>query len=67
MPEFTADYGLRAGEKVDYAVMRNGSPVILIECKKLGDSLDASRASQLARYFVHTPARIAVLTDGLIY
>ena len=67
MPEFTADYGLRAGEKVDYAVLRNGSPVILMECKKLGNSLDASRASQLARYFVHTPARIAVLTDGLVY
>ena len=39
VPEFTADYGLKAGEKVDYAIMRNGEPVMLFECKKIGDSL----------------------------
>ena len=66
-PEFTADYGVRNSEKVDYAIMRDGDPAILIECKKVGDPLDVERASQLARYFVHTPARIAVLTDGIVY
>ena len=40
---------------------------MLFECKKVGDPLDSGRASQLARYFTNTPARIAILTDGIIY
>ena len=67
VPEFTADFGLKSGEKVDYAIIRDGAPVMLIECKRVGDPLDAARASQLARYFNVTQARIAVLTDGARY
>ena len=67
VPEFTADYGIRQGEKVDYAVLRDGEPAILIECKKVGDTLDATRSSQLARYFHTTKARISILTDGIVY
>ena len=37
IPEYTADFGTKQGEKVDYAIMRDGSPAILIECKKVGD------------------------------
>ena len=33
VPEFTADVGIKKGEKVDYAIMQNGEPVILIEAK----------------------------------
>ncbi len=66
VPEFTADVGIKRGEKVDYAVMANGEPIILFECKCVG--ADLSRyGSQLYRYFSTTPARIAVLTDGLVY
>jgi hypothetical protein len=32
VPEFTADVGTKKGEKVDYAVMRGGKPIILFEC-----------------------------------
>ena len=32
-PEFTADVGVKKGEKVDYAILLNGTPEILIECK----------------------------------
>ena len=67
VPEFTADFGLKNGEKVDYAVMRDGEPALLFECKKVNDSLDVTRASQLARYFNTTKARIAILTDGIVY
>ena len=35
MPEFTADVGIKKGEKVDYAILNNGEPVILIEAKYL--------------------------------
>ena len=67
VPEFTADVGTKKGEKVDYAICKNGQVQILIECKKLGDTLSLNHASQLYRYFGVTTARIACLTNGRIY
>ena len=68
VPEFTADYGHKKGEKVDYAIMCDGQPAILIECKAAGDLLDRSHASQLGRYFhTTTTAYFAVLTNGIVY
>ncbi len=32
-PEFIADIGIKKGEKVDYAIMKDGQPILLIECK----------------------------------
>lgn len=66
VPEFTADVGTKKGEKVDYAIMREGQPTILIECKPCGTDLDKEHASQLYRYFSVTPARFGVLTNGII-
>ena len=67
VPEFTADVGTKKGEKVDYALMRDGKPIILFECKAAGTNLDKEPASQLYRYFSVTEARFGVLTDGIIY
>ena len=35
-PEIVADVGTKKGEKVDYAILRDGKPIILFECKKAG-------------------------------
>jgi hypothetical protein len=67
IPEFTADVGIKKGEKIDYAIMRDGEVEILIECKQPSTSLKLEHASQLYRYFSVTNARIAVLTNGQIY
>ncbi len=67
VPEFTADVGTKKGEKVDYAIMKEGQPTILIECKPCNTDLDKEHASQLYRYFSVTPARFGVLTNGIIY
>jgi len=67
VPEFTADIGTKKGEKVDYAVMRNGEVIFLIECKKVGVDLSQTEMSQLFRYFAVTKARIAILTNGIQY
>ncbi|WP_155369609.1 type I restriction endonuclease [Catellatospora vulcania] len=67
VPEFTADVGIKKGEKVDYAIVRNGEVQILIECKQPRDALKIEHASQLYRYFSVTNARIAILTNGQIY
>ncbi|GAA2754080.1 type I restriction endonuclease [Amnibacterium kyonggiense] len=67
VPEFTADVGVKRGEKIDYAVMRDGEVQMLIECKKSTEALRVEHASQLFRYFAVTNARIAVLTNGEVY
>lgn len=67
VPEFTADVGTKKGEKVDYAIMANGTPIMLFECKHYGVDLTKEPASQLYRYFSVTPARLGVLTDGVTY
>lgn len=66
VPEFTADVGIKKGEKVDYAILSDGEPVILIECKWIGEPLE-KHDSQLFRYFGTTKAKFAILTNGLIY
>jgi hypothetical protein len=67
VPEFTADVGIKKGEKVDYAIMRDGEVQMLMECKKSTEPLKIENASQLYRYFAVTNARIAVLTNGQVY
>ncbi|HIH36299.1 MAG TPA: restriction endonuclease [Methanocellales archaeon] len=66
-PELVADVGTKKGEKVDYAILINGKPIILFECKWCGTNLDNEDASQLYRYFSVTEARFGVLTNGVIY
>jgi hypothetical protein len=67
VPEFTADLGTKKGEKVDYAVLQDGKPIMLFECKWCGSDLDKVHISQLYRYFSVTAARIGVLTNGITY
>ncbi len=66
-PELCADVGTKKGEKVDYAILRDGKPIILFECKKSGGDLSINHAAQLFRYFHVTAARFGVLTNGLVY
>lgn len=66
-PEFVCDIGTKKGEKIDYAIMKNGEVQMLIECKKIGESLSINHASQLFRYFHVTSARISILTNGQVY
>lgn len=67
VPEFTADTGTKKGEKVDYALLKDGVVQILIECKKYSEPLSTKHANQLFRYFSVTNARIAILTNGAKY
>lgn len=66
-PELHADVGLKKGEKVDYAILLDGKPIILFECKWHGADLNKEHASQLYRYFSVTEARFGVLTNGIQY
>ncbi|RUS48388.1 type I restriction endonuclease [Cohnella sp. AR92] len=66
VPEFVADVGIKKGEKVDYAILQNNKPVILIEAKSIQEEL-SKHDSQLFRYFGTTVAKFAILTNGIIY
>lgn len=66
IPEYVADIGIKKGEKVDYAIMKDGQPTILVECKHWGEGLDVHN-SQLFRYFHTTKAKFGLLSNGIIY
>lgn len=66
-PEFTCDVGTKKGEKVDYALCVDGDVTVLVECKPVTSELSIKHASQLFRYFTATTARVALLTNGVIY
>lgn len=57
VPEFCADVGTKKGEKVDYAICKDGKVSILVECKPSTVELDINHAGQLFRYFSVTDAR----------
>lgn len=65
-PEYIADVGIKKGEKVDYAILFDGKPSILIECKSCIEDLN-KHSSQLFRYFGTTTAKFGILTNGKVY
>ncbi len=65
-PEYIADVGIKKGEKVDYAITINNQLTILIEAKSVNEKLQ-KHDSQLFRYFGTTSAKLAILTNGIIY
>lgn len=67
IPEYTADIGTKKGEKVDYAICGDGRVFVLVECKPVQSELNLNHASQLFRYFSVTEARLAILTNGVVY
>lgn len=66
VPEFTADVGIKKGEKVDYAIVLEGSPVMLVEAKSINEQL-TKHDSQLFRYFGTTTSKFGILTNGEEY
>ncbi len=66
VPEFTCDIGTKKGEKIDYAIMKDGDPTILIECKHWGQELNL-HDNQLLRYFHVSTAKFGILTNGIQY
>lgn len=67
IPEYVCDIGTKRGEKIDYAIVRDGDVQMLIEAKKVGDPLNIDHADQLFRYFHASSARIGVLTNGQVW
>ena len=66
VPEFISDIGIKKGEKIDYAIFRDGVPTILVECKHWTQNLDL-HDGQLLRYFHVSKAKFSLLTNGVTY
>lgn len=60
------DFGFKKGKKVDYTIMKDGKPTILVECKHHSDYLGLDD-SRLVNYFRKTKAKYGLLTNGLTY
>lgn len=66
LPEMHCDIGTKKGEKIDYAILRDGEPIILIECKHWQQNLTL-HDNQLLRYYHVSKAKFGVLTNGIVY
>lgn len=66
-PEYSADFGKKKAEKVDYAILRDSKPIMFIEAKDIKENLN-NHDAQLSRYFNSTPSvKVSILTNGLKY
>jgi len=52
---------------VDYAILRNGEPEILLEVKGIGKKLEDYRGDMADYFNGSSKARLAILTDGIKY
>ncbi len=66
VPEMVCDIGGKKGEKIDYAIIKDDVPIILIECKHWKQDLNF-HDNQLLRYFNVSNAKFGVLTNGIKY
>jgi hypothetical protein len=66
VPEYITDIGTKKGEKIDYAIFKDGNPTILVECKHWGQNLNL-HDGQLLRYFHVSKAKFGLLTNGIVY
>ncbi len=64
-PEYTADAKSSGSERVDYAIMRQGKPIIFIEAKAANIALSENHWKQLHHYFNAEDVRFGILTNGL--
>jgi len=66
VPEYITDIGTKKGEKIDYAIFKDGNPTILVECKHWAQNLNL-HDGQLLRYFHVSKAKFGLLTNGITY
>lgn len=66
-PEYVADFGIKKGEKVDYALYKDKQVIAFIEAKSVNDTLQ-NKDAQLSRYFNAVPdVKLGIITNGVEY
>jgi predicted type IV restriction endonuclease len=67
IPEADASFSDKFKNRVDYAIIKEGVPVIAIEAKKVGSLASANRGELKGYYNAVPTVKLGILTDGLIY
>lgn len=67
VPEYCADFGVKSGEKVDYALFSDNTLIMLFEVKSSSTVLSSKHVSQLFRYYSVSNVNLAILTNGIEY
>lgn len=68
VPEHEAGWGEKPTDRVDYTIMIDSKPKIIVECKCSGVQLKNQHEAQLQGYFASMQsAKFAILTNGLVY
>ena len=65
--EFSSEVSAPGGGRVDYAILHDGNPVIIIECKPVSRGHLIDDRGQLRRYFNAAKPDVAILTNGIQY
>ena len=65
--EVIPEYKTEHGRNVDYAIIIENEPVIIIEAKACKTNLTEANVSQLYGYFSVNKAKYAILTNGIEY
>lgn len=66
VPEMDCALVNKKSDKIDYAIMIDNKPIMLIECKQANVNLEL-HTSQLQKYFAASNAKFGLLTNGIEY
>ena len=67
VPEADASFSDKFKNRVDYAISKQGVPVIAVEAKKVGRLSEANRGELKGYYNAVPTVKLGILTDGLMY
>ena len=67
VPEADASFSDKFKNRVDYAISKEGVPVIAVEAKKVGRLSEANRGELKGYYNAVPTVKLGILTDGLMY
>ena len=67
IPEADASFSDKFKNRVDYAISKEGVPVIAVEAKKVGILSEANRGELKGYYNAVPTVKLGILTDGIIY
>lgn len=66
VPEMDCALINKKSDKIDYAIMNNNQPIMLIECKQANANLEL-HTTQLQKYYAASNAKFGLLTNGIEY
>lgn len=67
VPQDHASFADKFKNRVDYAIYKEGKPVIAVECKKVGELKGINRGEIKGYFNAVQTVKLGILTDGLTY